>query len=595
VIHAYLLPLANHLWQSTLVAAALALLAIAYRGNGAAVSFRFWLAASIKFLVPFSWLVGLGGWFRPWTVVPSAPRGWSVAAEQLFAPSGLSSLASTPAAVSDLPELLVAVWVCGVIAVLCSWWREWRRIRMVLGRSSPLRIDSVQLPLHLSIVASPVALEPGVVGLFRPVLMLPAGITERLRPCELDAIIAHELCHLRRRDNLAAALHMIVEALFWFHPIVWWLEKRLVDARELACDEEVLQTGREPEVYASAILNVCRHYMESRLVCTAGVTGSDLRRRVEQIMRNQPPPPLTAGKKLVIAAITATAVAAPIGVGFLIAPRLMAQSIPDANGRTLTFEAASVKPNKSIERNRGAGFQPGGRFLARNMTLRSLVGIAYGTPQPLPSFRVVGGPAWIDSDGFDIEAKAVGDFQETQGGPGFSNSGELMLRTLLADRFHLKAHTEMRDLPIYALVQARSNGSLGPRLSRSNVDCDAAVAAAVAARAAGATPSPADRPVCAFRGFTGSGVTLGQLSAVLTPLLQRVVLDRTGLSGRFDVDLALTSEQLRRPDAPGGSDASLDSPSIFTTLQEQLGLKLESTKGPVEVVLIDVAEHPTEN
>lgn len=595
MIHAYLLPLANHLWQSTLVAAALALLAIAYRGNGAAVSFRFWLAASIKFLVPFSWLVGLGGWFRPWTVVPSAPRGWSVAAEQLFAPSGFSSLASTPAAVSDLPELLVAVWVCGVIAVLCSWWREWRRIRMVLGRSSPLRIDSVQLPLHLSIVASPVALEPGVVGLFRPVLMLPAGITERLRPCELDAIIAHELCHLRRRDNLAAALHMIVEALFWFHPIVWWLEKRLVDARELACDEEVLQTGREPEVYASAILNVCRHYMESRLVCTAGVTGSDLRRRVEQIMRNQPPPPLTAGKKLVIAAITATAVAAPIGVGFLIAPRLMAQSIPDANGRTLTFEAASVKPNKSIERNRGAGFQPGGRFLARNMTLRSLVGIAYGTPQPLPSFRVVGGPAWIDSDGFDIEAKAVGDFQETQGGPGFSNSGELMLRTLLADRFHLKAHTETRDLPIYALVQARSNGSLGPRLSRSNVDCDAAVAAAVAARAAGATPSPADRPVCAFRGFTGSGVTLGQLSAVLTPLLQRVVLDRTGLSGRFDVDLALTSEQLRRPDAPGGSDASLDSPSIFTTLQEQLGLKLESTKGPVEVVLIDLAEHPTEN
>lgn len=595
MIHAYLLPLANHLWQSTLVAAALALLAIAYRGNGAAVSFRFWLAASIKFLVPFSWLVGLGGWFRPGTVVSSAPRGWSVAAEQLFAPSGLSSVASTPATVSDLPRLLVAVWVCGVIAVLCSWWREWRRIRMVLGRSSPLRIDSVQLPLHLSIVASPVALEPGVVGLFRPVLMLPAGITERLRPCELDAIIAHELCHLRRRDNLAAALHMIVEALFWFHPIVWWLEKRLVDARELACDEEVLQTGREPEVYASAILNVCRHYMESRLVCTAGVTGSDLIRRVEQIMRNQPPPPLTAGKKLVIAAITATAVAAPIGVGFLIAPRLMAQSIPDANGRTLTFEAASVKPNKSIERNRGAGFQPGGRFLARNMTLRSLVGIAYGTPQPLPSFRVVGGPAWIDSDGFDIEAKAVGDFQETQGGPGFSNSGELMLRTLLADRFHLKAHTETRDLPIYALVQARSNGSLGPRLSRSNVDCDAAVAAAVAARAAGATPSPADRPVCAFRGFTGSGVTLGQLSAVLTPLLQRVVLDRTGLSGRFDVDLALTSEQLRRPDAPGGSDASLDSPSIFTTLQEQLGLKLESTKGPVEVVLIDVAEHPTEN
>jgi uncharacterized protein (TIGR03435 family) len=291
---------------------------------------------------------------------------------------------------------------------------------------------------------------------------------------------------------------------------------------------------------------------------------------------------LTTGKKFLI------------GVGIFIAPPLMAQSVPDANGRTLAFEAASVKPNKSTERNRGAGFQPGGRFLARNMTLRSLVGIAYGTPQPLPTFRVVGGPGWSDSDGFDVEAKTVGEFPETQGGPGFSNSGELMLRTLLAERFNLKVHTETRELPIYALVQARSNGSLGPRLSRSNVDCDAARATVAASRAAGAPANPADRPVCAFRGFTGSGVTLGQLSAVLTPLLQRVVLDRTGLVGRFDVDLALTPEQMRRPDAPG-PNASLDGPSIFTTLQEQLGLKVESRRGPVEVVVIDAAEHPTEN
>jgi bla regulator protein blaR1 len=594
MIPAYLLPLANHLWQSTLVAGALALLTIAFRRNGAAVSYRFWLAASIKFLVPLSWLVGLGGWFRPWAAVAPAPTGWPAAAEQLFVPSGFASVVSTPAAASELPELLVAVWGCGVAAVLVSWWREWRRIRAALDRSSPLRVDSVQVPHNLRVVASPVALEPGVVGIVRPVLMLPVGITERLRPSELDAIIAHERCHLQRRDNLAAALHMIVEALFWFHPIVWWLEKRLVDTRERACDEEVLQTGREPAMYASAILNVCRHYMESPLVCTAGVTGSNLRRRVEQIMRNQPPRPLTTGKKLLIATIMAAAVAAPIGVGILIAPRLVAQSIPDADGRTLAFEAASVKPNKSTDRNRGAGFQPGGRFLARNMTLRSLVGIAYGTPQPLPAFRVGGGPVWIDSDGFDIEAKAIGEFQETRGGPGFSNSGELMLRTLLAERFRLKVHTETRDRPIYALVQARSDRSLGPRLSRSNVDCDAALAAVAAARAAGAPLNPADRPVCAFRGFTGSGVTLGQLSAVLTPLVQRVVLDRTGLAGRFDVNLALTADQMRRPDAPR-SDASLDGPSIFTTLQEQLGLKLEPTRAPVEVVVIDAAEHPTEN
>lgn len=311
-------------------------------------------------------------------------------------------------------------------------------------------------------------------------------------------------------------------------------------------------------------------------------------------MRNQTPRLLTTGTKLLIRAITPAAVAALLGAGILHPPRLNAQSIPDEQGPTLAFEVASVKPNKSIERNRGAGFQPGGRFLARNMTLRSLVGVAYGTPQPLPTFRVVGGPSWSDSDGFDIEAKTIGEFQDTQGGPGFSNSGELMLRTLLAERFRLKAHIETKNLPIYAMVPARSDASLGPRLRRSNIDCGAALAAVAAARAAGARPNPADRPACAFRGFTGSGVTLEQLSAVLTPLLQRVVLDRTGLGGRFDVDLALTPDQMRRPDAPG-PDASLDGPSIFTTLQEQLGLKLESATGPVEVVVIDTAEHPTAN
>ena len=303
---------------------------------------------------------------------------------------------------------------------------------------------------------------------------------------------------------------------------------------------------------------------------------------------------MTTGKRVAVGTIAVASVAVFIAVGIVIAPPLMAQAIPDAPSQTLAFDVASVKPNTSTERNRGAGFQPGGRFLARNMPLRALVAIAYGTPQPLPVFRVVGGPAWSDSDAFDIEGKAAGEFPEAHGGPGFSNSGELMLRALLGERFHLKVHTEKRDLPIYALVQARSDQSLGPRLSRSNVDCDAALAAVAAARASGAPPNPADRPVCGFRGFSGSAVTLGQLSEVLTPFVQRVVLDRTGLAGRFDVDLVLTPDQMRRPDAPSAG-ASLDGPSIFTTLQEQLGLKLEPARAPIEVVVIDAAEHPTEN
>jgi beta-lactamase regulating signal transducer with metallopeptidase domain len=124
---------------------------------------------------------------------------------------------------------------------------------------------------------SPAFAEPGVFGVRRPVLLLPAGITDRLTPPQLKAIVAHELCHVRRRDNLATAIHMGVEALFWFHPLVWWLGARLMEERERACDEEVLLMGSEPETYAEGILKICELYLESPLRCVSGVTGANLR------------------------------------------------------------------------------------------------------------------------------------------------------------------------------------------------------------------------------------------------------------------------------------------------------------------------------
>ena len=116
--------------------------------------------------------------------------------------------------------------------------------------------------------SSPGLLEPGVVGLFRPILLLPAGIAERLQPPQLEAVLAHELCHVRRRDNLTSAIHMIVEAVFWFHPLVWWIGARLVEERERACDEAVLSLAMQPHDYAEGILNVCKSYWNRPcLVC----------------------------------------------------------------------------------------------------------------------------------------------------------------------------------------------------------------------------------------------------------------------------------------------------------------------------------------
>src|SRR5256884_8691584 len=120
---------------------------------------------------------------------------------------------------------------------------------------------------------------------------------------QLKAIITHELCHVRRRDNLAATLHMLVEAVFWFHPLVWWIGARLVDEREHACDEEVLKLGSDPQAYAEGILKVCEFYVESPLLCAAGATGSNLKKRIEAIMTHRTAHQLEGGKKLLLAAI----------------------------------------------------------------------------------------------------------------------------------------------------------------------------------------------------------------------------------------------------------------------------------------------------
>jgi BlaR1 peptidase M56 len=149
----------------------------------------------------------------------------------------------------------------------------------------------------------------------------------------MNAILVHELCHARRRDNLAAAFHMVVETLFWFHPLVWWIERRLVDERERACDEEVLRVVGAPETYAEGILNVCRFYKQSPLVCVSGVTGSNLKRRIEDIMTNRIVQRLGIAKTLLLAVAAIAAVAAPIGLG-MASMASMAQSVAQTAPRT---------------------------------------------------------------------------------------------------------------------------------------------------------------------------------------------------------------------------------------------------------------------
>jgi uncharacterized protein (TIGR03435 family) len=268
------------------------------------------------------------------------------------------------------------------------------------------------------------------------------------------------------------------------------------------------------------------------------------------------------------------------------------------------FEAASIKPNNSTAPGRRIGI-PGDRFIATNEPLWQLIATAYGAPGFLPqllaNYQISGGPKWINSDRFDIEAKAAGDVvRGTEG----TRRKQLMLQTLLAQRFKLVVHYEMKNMPVYALVLARRDQTLGPKLQRSKVDC-AALRRNPNYRPGPVfgTPAfdPANHDLCGsgvgIEGILKGGVTMTDLTVTFSRWLDRAVVDRTGLTGTFDVELQFSSEGLLGvPGPPPGVERPPnDNPSIFTAVQEQLGLKLESTRGPVEVLMIDHAEKPTEN
>ena len=259
----------------------------------------------------------------------------------------------------------------------------------------------------------------------------------------------------------------------------------------------------------------------------------------------------------------------------------------------LAFEVALVKVNRSGDWRKALGPAPGGRFVATNNTLRDLIPFAFGLPQATAGFRIVGGPKWIDEDRFDITATVTGSWTPQQMSE--------MLRTLLADRFRLVARHETRDLPTYALVKAAR--TFGPRLRVSEVDqaaCNARRAAIQ--RGERVEPiAPGAKPICGSGRtvpgtITASGWSMDALTSALSPFVSRVVVDRTQLPGLFDFELTWTPDTVPvlPPDAPP-LNIDPNGPSLFSALQEQLGLKLESTRGPVDVVVIDSVGHPSEN
>jgi uncharacterized protein (TIGR03435 family) len=314
-------------------------------------------------------------------------------------------------------------------------------------------------------------------------------------------------------------------------------------------------------------------------------------------MRGSPEGGLKARKKLQSATVGVVNFAAVILAGLLTSPLLRAQS-PAINADRPTFDVSSIKPSKSDGRNSVRNAPEPGRFRGVNITLRLLIANAYQLTTGESVTRIIGSPNWIDSEHFDVEAKAEGNKSPDQ--------MRLMLQSLLSDRFKLALHRETRQLPVYALVLAKP-GKMGPQLKPHSDD---AKCVSPDAKAPPSLPRPGDA-LPAFCGEfamfgappslreAGNKITIAMLVEQLGNFVDRPIVDRTGLTGTFDATLEFAFA-FRQGGADGTANAMISSdpsgpPSIFTALQEQLGLKLESQKGPVEVLVIDHVEEPSSN
>ncbi len=664
-------PLGNHLWQSTAFGAIAALLALVLRKNQARTRYWLWMAASVKFLLPFAWLSAIGSRLGAWLIPAApAPRVSALAVklsepfmmpDGVFAPASALAAATHPA-VPLWPAVLLAVWFSGSAIILIAWWRRWWRVRTVVRAAQPLRegrewealrrlrarglpeahvgqVDNLRrvgnpprrlqtgaqdsiLP-HVSLLSSAAGMEPGIFGILRPVLWLPEGIAEHLSEDQLEAILAHELCHLRCRDNLAAVLHMAVEALFWFHPLVWWIGARLVEERERACDETVLQLTGAPQAYAEGVLNICKFYVASPLDCSAGVTGADLKKRIEGIMRNRFTPGLSLGKRLLLVSAAVVVVAGPVSIGLMNAPQIHAQSrplsiatiapvpaaataiasdnragstaaapqvppapasqppaasaaVPEAKPVPVAFEVASVKRAERCEIGRTID---AASVTLAGVPLKPILITAFGVRNDQ-----IEGPSWLETDCFDISAKIPA-------GVSLDRLPE-MLQALLTERLKLAAHKEDRSLPGNVLVVDKGGLKAKEDDPNTNFTGPGRAGAVLIGRAG----------VGRLKGV----MTIASLAGYLSGRGYGPVQDGTGLTGRYDIDLswAPNLDFEPRPLDPAASAAtppSADLPvapqaNLFAALRDQLGLRLERRNVTAQFLVIDHIERvPTEN
>ena len=536
----------------------------------------------------------------PITSVVAAPSTPAAAADT----SAPKRAGSTDAVTGPRAGLLFAVWTAGallcLIPVLLTPWRmrqlrraarQWPdRDALVRTLGSEAGIQAVAVLVHDEVSA------PLTCGVIHPAIVLPADAL-RWTDEELRRALVHELEHIRRADWPVHVWARIVCALYWFHPLVWAAWRRLRLEAERSCDDSVLQFA-EQTAYADQLVMLARRARTSTAPLLSMADRSDLSARIAAVLDET-----QARGRLGVSRAAAVIVTAVLLLTAVAPLRPAAQGIAQPAAKPAAdvpaFDVVSIKENKSGDMVQGSRRQPG-RIVITNVPLRlSIVNFFGLQPQQL-----TGGPDWINSARYDITAQFSGEMPLTE--PGTVGPLQLMMQRLFAERFKLAVHTETREIPIYVLTLARSDRTLGPKMRPAATDCDAVMNAMLKSMREGGGPPPAPpqlpdgRPACGMRfgpgnRLTAGGTSMAALARSMSNQAGRIIVDKTGLTGGFDIDLEFTPNPAAAGGQPPAAGGDANAPSLFTALEEQLGLKLVPQRGPVEMLVIDRVERPTEN
>lgn len=601
-----------HLWQSTVFALFVWALALAMRNCPARVRFSLWMAGSIKFLLPFAFLAALGS-HLPQTHSRSLmnPKVYTVV-QQMGQP-----IVSMPFQRAEHPMAghehtngrttyicLVGAWILGAFFTLIRLARQGWAAHCLVRKALPIEygrevnalreiIARTRISKPIPIVGVPMGVEPAIFGVRRPVLLWPLGLSQSLSDGHIAAIMAHECEHVRRFDNLTALIHSFVEVVFWFNPVVWWIGKNMIEERERACDERVLEIISEPRTYADSILKVCAFCLEAPSPCVAGVSGAELKKRIVRITKNRSSQPVGPGSRLGLITAAICSITLPIGFGIVRGQSPPQQTkLSSEPSPSIQFDVISIKPTPAAN-DKTLFKYSGDETSFVGSPVRMVIETAFGVDEN----HILGMPTWANTSRYDIEAKVAPDdasrLQKMDG-----EDRRAMLVPVLVERFHLRYHHEHRERPEYSLVVAKG----GPKLAKGESDPPSGW------RPPGnLSPEKEHYKVMTVPGrIEADSISMRVLADQLTRLhaLGRSVVDKTGLIGNYNFTLHWTPDVLpfllMKEEGLSAATTSADGidaagSSLFTAIQEQLGLKLVPQKSNDDVIVIDHIDPPTVN